>query len=101
MFRLHPFDRRLRALDDVNLDRRRFIHAQHLIRVEISLFDTTVLQRDLTVDRRGHTKNDAALDLRLNCIRIDPRAATSGRIAMDSRTVRLEPERRPAPRQQQ
>src|SRR5438477_10985715 len=31
--------RRLRTLDDVNLDGRRLIHAQHLVGVEIGLLD--------------------------------------------------------------
>jgi len=42
--------RSLAALHDVNLDRRRLAHPQHLVIVEIALHDTTVLQRDLSTE---------------------------------------------------
>src|SRR5437773_6698201 len=43
----HP-SRGVAAFDDVNLDRRRLVHPQHLVIVEIPLLDTTALQRDLS-----------------------------------------------------
>ena len=37
--------RRLETLDDVDLDGRRLVHAQHLVGVEVGLLDTAVLER--------------------------------------------------------
>src|SRR6266850_6101264 len=67
--------RSLAALHDVNLDRRRLAHPQHLVIVEIALHDTTVLQRDLSTESRGDAEDDSALELRLDRIRIDDGAA--------------------------
>lgn len=50
----------------MNLDRRRLVDAQHLVRVEIALFDVTALQRDLAIERRGYPEHNTALDLRLH-----------------------------------
>jgi hypothetical protein len=41
----------------VNIDCRRLIHAQHLVRIEIALFDTPVLQRDLAIERGRGAKD--------------------------------------------
>src|SRR2546426_12063852 len=43
--------------------------------VEIALLDTTALQRDLSTQRRREAEDDPALDLRLDGIGIDDRAA--------------------------
>jgi len=40
----------------VNLDRGRLVHADHLIGVEVGLLDTTVLQRNLAIERSGRAK---------------------------------------------
>src|SRR5215468_6130339 len=39
--------RRLEILHDVDVDGRRLVHAQDLVRVEVGLLDTPVLERDL------------------------------------------------------
>src|SRR5882672_10873089 len=57
----HPA-RRLAAFHDVDLDRRRLVHPQDLVIVEIALLDTTALQRDLSTQRRGEAEDDPALD---------------------------------------
>src|ERR1700693_1067719 len=55
--------RRLEAPHNVNLDGGRLIHAQHLISVEIALLNTTVLERNFSVERRRDAEDDRALDL--------------------------------------
>src|SRR5262245_43534243 len=70
----HPA-RRLGALEDVNLDGGRLVHAQHLVGIEVGLLDTAVFQRDLAVERRRDAEDDPALDLRLHGIGIDHSAA--------------------------
>src|SRR5215475_7407804 len=50
--------RRLRALNDMNLDRGCLIDAQHLVIMEIALLDAAVLQRDLAMKRGRDPKND-------------------------------------------
>src|SRR5579883_1977384 len=62
---------RLGALDDVNLDRRRLVHADHLVGVEIGLLDTAVLQRDLAIERSGGTKGYPAHELGLDRVGVD------------------------------
>src|SRR4029453_12864019 len=59
----------------MDVDPRGFIHAEHLVGIEIALLDTPVLQRDLTVKRRGRAENDTALQLRLHRVWIDHGAA--------------------------
>jgi hypothetical protein len=59
----------------VDLDCRRLVHAQHLIRVEVALLDTPVLQRDLAIEGSGGAEDDAALELRLHGVGIDNGAA--------------------------
>ena len=63
--RTRPCRPAARALDDVDLDGRRFVHAQHLVAVEIALLDAAVLERDFAVQRRRDAEDDRALDLRL------------------------------------
>ena len=67
--------RRLGALDDVNLDGGRLIHAQDLIAIEVGLLDAAVLERDLAIERSRDAENNRALDLRLDGIGIDDGAA--------------------------
>src|SRR6266851_10386623 len=70
----HPA-RRLEILDDVDLDRRRLIHAQYLVGVEIGLLDTSVFDGDLAIERRRDAEDNRALDLRLDSVGIDDGAA--------------------------
>ena len=58
--------RRLGTLDNVDLDGRRLVYAQHLVGIEIGLFDTAVFERDLAIERRGDPEDHGTLDLRLN-----------------------------------
>jgi hypothetical protein len=44
--------RRLRIMNDVNLDHRRFVLTKQLVGVEIGLLYTALFDRDLTVERR-------------------------------------------------
>ena len=67
--------RRLRTLDDMDLDRRRFVDAQHLVSVGVGLLDTSVLEGDLAIERSRNAKDDRALDLRPDDIGIDDNAA--------------------------
>ncbi len=67
--------RRLGTLDNVDLDGRRLVHAQHLISVEIGLLDTAVLQCDLAIERRRDAEDDRALNLRPDGIGVDDGAA--------------------------
>jgi hypothetical protein len=59
----------------MDLDRRRFVDAQHLVSVEVGLLDTAVLERDSAVERSRDAKDDRALDLRPDDIGIDHNAA--------------------------
>jgi hypothetical protein len=52
------------ARDNVDLDHRRLIHAQHLIGIEIGLLHTTVSEGDFAIERRGNAEDDPALNLR-------------------------------------
>jgi hypothetical protein len=49
--------------------------AQHLVSVEVGLLDTAVFERDSAVERGGDPEDNRALDLRLDDIGIDHRAA--------------------------
>src|SRR5215831_11893270 len=64
-----------RPLHDVDVDGRRLVHAQDLVRVEVGLLDTPVLERDLAVERGRDAKDDPALDLCAHRVGIDDRAA--------------------------
>jgi hypothetical protein len=70
----HPAGQ-LRTLDDMDLDRRRFVDPRHLVSVEVGLLDTLVLERDCAVERGGDPEDDRALDLRPDDIGIDHNAA--------------------------
>src|SRR5262249_25950665 len=70
----HPA-RQLSVLDDVDIDHWRFVHAEHLVRIEIALLDTPVLQCNLAIKRRCDSEDDGALNLGANCVRIDDDAA--------------------------
>src|SRR5712691_6248613 len=70
----HPA-RWLETLDDVDLDRRRLIHAQDLVGIEVGLLDTAVFESDLAIERRRDAEHDCALDLRPDGIGIDDGAA--------------------------
>src|SRR4029077_21273965 len=48
----------LGAADDVDIDRRRLVHAQDLVGIEIALLDAAVLERDLAVERRRDAEDD-------------------------------------------
>src|SRR5215472_6776110 len=63
------------TLNDVDFDSRGFVHPQHLVRIEVGLLDTAVLERDLAMQRRGDAEDDCALYLRLDGIGIDGGAA--------------------------
>ncbi len=39
-------------MDDVDLDSRHFVYAQHLIRIEIGLLDTSAFESDLAIEHR-------------------------------------------------
>src|SRR5262245_9002311 len=67
--------RRLLAAYNVDFDCRRLIDAQHLVRIEIALFDTPVFQRDFAIERGSGAEDDSALQLRLHSVRIDHSAA--------------------------
>jgi hypothetical protein len=69
--RLAHATRRFRAVDDVDLNGRCLIHAQHLVGIEVGLRDTAVLERDLAMERGRGAKDDAALDL-ISCSAIMP-----------------------------
>src|SRR5581483_7665814 len=58
--------RRLRALDEVNLDDWRIVDPQHLVGVKIRLLDTAVLERDLAMERGRYSEDSSALKLRLH-----------------------------------
>src|SRR5262249_56332733 len=83
--------RRLDVLNDVDVDRRGLVHAQHLVGVEIGLLDPAVLQRDIAMQRRRDAEDDRALYLRPHAIGIDDGAAvdrTDAAPAANRRVVR-------------
>ena len=68
----------LAALDDVDLDRRRFINAQHPVIVEVRLLHPAFLDRDLAPQRRGQAEDQPALKLRHNGVGVDGNAGVDG-----------------------
>src|SRR5262245_56217838 len=68
----------LRALDQMDIDQRRLVDAQHPIVVEIALLDAAVLNRDLAEQGGRDPKNYPALHLRLHRVRVDDRPAIDG-----------------------
>ena len=59
----------------MDFDRRRFVHAEHLIGIEVGLLDTAVLERDLATKGRGGAEDNSTLDLRLNRVGVYDGAA--------------------------
>jgi len=55
---------RLQTLDDMDLDGRPSFMRRILVRIEVGLLDTAVLDCDLTIERRRDAEDDRALDLR-------------------------------------
>ena len=51
--------RRLGRLNDVDLDLRHLVDAQHLLADEVSLFDFAVLERNCAVKRGAQAEADA------------------------------------------
>lgn len=70
-----PSARRPGTLDDGDFDGRRLIDAQDLVSIEIGLLDTSFLEGDLAIERRGDAEDDRALDLRLDGVGTDDGAA--------------------------
>ena len=62
---------RLTALDDVNLDLRRLVDAQHAIVVEIGLLHPSLVDGDLAVECGGQAEDQPAFELRHDRIGID------------------------------
>ena len=62
---------RLAALDDVNLDLRRLVDAQHAVVVEVGLLDAALVDGDLAIERGGQAEDQPALELRHDGIGID------------------------------
>jgi hypothetical protein len=55
----------------MDFDGRRLVHAQNPARIEVGLLDTTVLERDLAIERCRQSEDDSALDLRLDRVGVD------------------------------
>ena len=66
------------ALDDVDLDLRHLVDAQHAVVVEVALLDPAVLEGDGAVERRAEAEGDAALHLGLDAERVHRLAAVDG-----------------------
>src|SRR3974390_3253704 len=67
--------RGLSTLNNVDFDLRRLVPAQHLVGVKIGLFDPTIFECDLAIERRRRAEDDAALNLRPYSIGVDHSAA--------------------------
>src|SRR5262245_10733217 len=75
---------RLLARHDMHLDLGHLVHAQHLVVVKVRLLHLSVLERDLSVQRRGEAVDDRALDLALHDVGVDGHAAVDrGHHAVD------------------
>jgi hypothetical protein len=61
----------LTALDNVDVDRRCLIDAEHSVIVEIRLLHAAFLDGDLAPQRRGQAENQPALELRHDGVGID------------------------------
>src|SRR6202044_1564543 len=76
--------RRLAVPDEMDVDRRRLVDAHHSIVVEVALLHPPFGDRDFVIERGGEPEDEAALDLRLDAVGIDNRAAIDrGRHAAD------------------
>src|SRR5580692_2100212 len=67
--------RRRRRLDEMNLDTWHLIEAQHVIAVEITLYDSALVERKLRFQDGTKAKADAAFHLCPHLVRIDSEAA--------------------------
>jgi len=67
--------RRCRRLDEMNLDTWHFIEAQHVIAVEITLYNSALVQRKLRFQDGTKAKADAAFYLGPHLVGIDSDAA--------------------------
>src|SRR5580658_9955027 len=56
--------------DEVDFDGRSFVHAEHVVVVEIGLHDAAAFDRDGVLERGGEGVDGGAFDLRANAIRI-------------------------------
>ena len=65
---------RLAALDDMNLDLRRLVDAQHAVVVEVGLLDPPLVDGDLAIERRGQAEDQPAFELRHDGVGIDGNA---------------------------
>ena len=70
--------RLLPARDDVDLHQRHFVHAQHLVTIEISLLHPSVFQGDRAVERGGKPESDPRLHLGRDDLRIHGQTAVDG-----------------------
>ena len=62
---------RLAALDDMNLDLRRLVDAQHAVVMEVGLLDASLVDGDLAVERGGQAEDQPAFELRHDRVGID------------------------------
>ena len=62
-------------VDDMDIDGRRLVYAQHSVGIEVGLLDTAVLERDLAIERGRDAEDHRALDLRPDGVGIDHGAA--------------------------
>jgi hypothetical protein len=70
--------RLLGTIDEVDLYRRRLVHAKHPIGVEVGLLHPASIECDLPVKRRRHAEDEAAFELRPYRVGIDRLAAIHG-----------------------
>ena len=63
----------------MDLDRGRFVDAHHSIVVEVALLHPPFGDGDFIVERGGEPEDEAALNLRLDAVRVDDRAAIDRR----------------------
>src|SRR5258708_38864461 len=63
--------RRLLVSDQMNLDGRSLVDPQHAVIVEIALPYAALVDRDLTIERRRQSEDQAALQLRDDGVGID------------------------------
>jgi hypothetical protein len=103
MSRLAHTARRLGALDDMHLDRRRLAHTQRLVRTEVRLLDPAIHYCDLAVEGGCDPEDDHALDLRPHGVKsMAPSVLSGSRPSLNAKRRYLatteEPRLRPATR---
>ena len=86
----------LAALDDVHVDRRHLVDAQHAVVVEIGLLHAAVFDGDLAVQRRSEPEDQPALKLRHDGVGIDGDAGIDRARSRGADALRRP--RRPRPR---